>query len=202
MCDVIEIVGVSEVAFREAERCEEFEAQPERGAAALARARSYSEYALRALREDLPPAIEAVREELLGLGEVNTQATFEAAEAFTRDRVIDLDLSVYDAREARGIINAKFEAGRQGPAALCDSLLRDVGSFVELRERREGQNDPLSGAVAALFTGLFIGYMIWVSAPGGPGWNFTTIGLAFVLFGFASAAILGFLSTIPWVWAA
>jgi hypothetical protein len=143
-----------------------------------------------------------VREELLGLGEVDTQATFEEAEAFTRDRVIDLDIKVSDAREARGIINAKFETGRQGPAALCDSMLRDVGSFIELRERREGQNDPLSGIVAAAFTGLFIGYMIWVSAPGGPGWNFQTIGLAFVLFSFMAIAVLGFLSTIPWVWAA
>jgi hypothetical protein len=195
VCDVTEIIGESEVAFREAERCEVFDAQPERRAAALARGRRYNELALRALREDLPLAIEAAREALLGLGEVDTQATFEAAEEFTRDSVIDLDISVYDAREARGIINAKFEAGRQGPAALCDSMLNDVGSLVELRERREGQNDPVAVGVAGVLTAGFVAYMVWVSAPGGPGWNPGTIALAIIFTLVVGGAIYGALGT-------
>src|SRR5215210_4652486 len=139
--DVTEFLVLSDEAFRVSERCQVLDAQPGRGVYALAQARRYNDLALGVLREDLPPAIEAVREELSGLGEGELrEAAFAAADETVRDALVELDLSVYEAREARSIVEAKIGAGRQGPGALCDSGLDDARRLVELRERREDQN--------------------------------------------------------------
>jgi len=188
--DVTELVVLSDENFRLSERCEVFDAQAERGRDALARAREYNDLALGVLREDLPAAIEAMREELSGLGEGDTLApAFAAAEETVGDAVIELDLTARQAREARGIITAKFEAGRQGPRPLCDSALEDVRQLVELRERREVHNDPVGAAAAALFTVALIVYVRAVGAPGGPGWNFFTIAIAFLIVAMIGGAI-------------
>lgn len=203
--DVTELIVLSDEAFRVSERCQVFDAQPARAVYALAQARRYNDLALGVLREDLPPAIEAMREELLGLGEGEMrEAAFAAADETVRDALVELDLTVYEAREARGIVEAKIEAGRQGPGALCDSGLDEARQLIELRERREDQNDVANALLAGFFALVLIAHVSYVTAvgpPAGPGWTPAMILIAWLLvaaIGWALYnALLPLIATIP-----
>jgi hypothetical protein len=177
--DVGELLAMSDVRFREAERCRALGVQQGRAEDAFAAGKRYNDILRRQLAEEVPALIRDLREHLAGMGDVDATAIFNLGEQTARDTLADLPLTADEARGADRLLRKGFEAGRAGGEALCDFMQEHVDELVRRQAEREKHNEPVSVFFGAVALVAAIAVMITCSRAGTCG----TVGII-VLVGF------------------
>lgn len=155
--DVGKLAIMSDLRFREAERVEALELDHGRATAAREIAMFRNAACLELLRDELRPAIAAVREEFGepdGYTRDETNPAFYAFEREARDALMGIDLNMRRARAAgRTLSRLREMADQEGIPGLCGVLDRHCERLIELREDRPSHNGPvgwvIGGAIAA-----------------------------------------------------
>jgi hypothetical protein len=149
--DMAELILQSDFHFREAERRRLLGVDPATADDAFLRGRRYNDLVLEILSDELPAAIDQLREHLVGFGDVDYEANLVLMDATVRDQLASTDnMTVNDARGAEALLMTTLEAARRGPNGLCDHALEKMQQLAELRRGRERHNDPVSAVLATL----------------------------------------------------
>jgi hypothetical protein len=121
IADAAELVLKSDAFFREAERCEVFGVRPGHREDAFATGKRYNDLLRTLVADELPSRIRELREDFVGIGEVDAEHALSLAEQTFRERLVEVPLNVDQAKEAESALRRGFEVGRSGGVPLCDS---------------------------------------------------------------------------------
>jgi hypothetical protein len=197
--DSMIFVGQSDELFREAERAEELDIDPERAVSARRRAIPLNDLAIDALDHRMPSAIDGLRRELEALPSYDLSAPLRTFEDTVRENLVELDLNRNQTgTAARSVRQAMDVARDSGVPGLCDFISERTRELSELRHRRAEHND-VAGAIfcAALAAIAAIIFAVCTANQGGTPCTDTTANIfAGVLLALAVAGAFAMFSEI------
>jgi hypothetical protein len=187
----VDLQLTSDFRYREAERVEALQLESPRAQAARRTADRYNDACLEVLTEEMPSAIQQVRDQFGGRS-LDIRDSLAIMEQEGREQLADMDLKGEDAAEAGRILSETVAfANENGIDGLCDRLADQASQFATLRRRRPEHNSLAVTITGAMFCGVAatILAICWASTPGGCR-NPTVLGIVTVLFAIGAFILL------------